>query len=225
MSSPLDKRLFRMYICATKNTVMDILKFNSVEEKIITLRGIPVIIDCDVAEVYGVETKEINQAVRNNPEKFPVRFIMEVTQDEKKELVKNFDQFKKLKHSYVSPKAFTEQGLYMLATILKSPKATNATLDIIEAFTKFRELSRTLLKITETVEEEKHKTLLAKSGNLLNDLLFDDLQKVAAESSVEFNLGLMKIKHHIKRERMKPKEQSELKELLYKILKRLEELK
>ncbi|MCL2289339.1 MAG: ORF6N domain-containing protein [Bacteroidetes bacterium] len=103
---------------------MDILKFNSVEEKIITLRGIPVILDYDVAEIYGVGTKEINQAVKNNPEKFPEEFIMETDQNEKNELVKSFDRFSKLKHSTVSPKAFTEQGLYMLATILKSPKAT-----------------------------------------------------------------------------------------------------
>jgi len=121
---PLDKRLSGMYICATKNTIMDILKFNSVEEKIITLRGIPVILDYDVAEIYGVGTKEINQAVKNNPEKFPEEFIMETDQNEKNELVKSFDRFSKLKHSTVSPKAFTEQGLYMLATILKSPKAT-----------------------------------------------------------------------------------------------------
>ena len=73
---------------------MNILKLNSVEEKIITLRGIPVIIDRDVAEIYGVETMRINEAVKNNPEKFPERFIMEVAQNEKNELVKNFDQFK-----------------------------------------------------------------------------------------------------------------------------------
>jgi hypothetical protein len=203
---------------------MDILKFNSVEEKIITLREIPVIIDYDVAEIYGVETKEINQAVRNNPEKFPKGFITETTQNEKDELVKKFDRFNKLKHSSVFPKAFSEQGLYMLATILKSPTATQATLAIIKAFAKFRELSRTLTNITETIDETKHKTLLEKSGNLLNDLLFNDLQKVSTESSVEFNLGLMKIKHQTKRERMKPEEESELKELLYKILKKLEEL-
>jgi hypothetical protein len=203
---------------------MDILKINLVEEKIITLRGIPVIIDYDVAEIYGVETKEINQAVRNNPEKFPKGFIFETDQNEKVELVKNFDRFKKLKHSATFPKAFAEQGLYMLATILKSPKATSATLDIIEAFTKFRELARTLINITETTDEAKHKTLLTKSGDLLNDLLFNDLQKVSAECSVEFNLGLMKIKHQTKKERIKPEEQSEVKEILYKILKKLEEM-
>ena len=203
---------------------MDILKFNSVEEKIITLRGIPVIIDCDVAEIYGVETKRIIEAVSNNPGKFPEGFFFELEKQEFA-ILRSKISTAKLSKTRVLPKAFTERGLYMLATILKSPKATQATLDIIEAFAKFRELSRTLINITETTGEAKHKALLAKSGSLLNDLLFNDLQKVATESSVEFNLGLMKIKHHTKRERMKPEEQSELKELLYKILKKLEELK
>ena len=202
---------------------MDILKFNSVEEKIIILRGIPVIIDRDVAEIYNVETKRIIEAVSNNPEKFPKDFFFELDNQEFAVLRSKFSTAKFSK-TRVLPKAFTEQGLYMLATILKSPKATQATLDIVQAFTKFRELSRTLIHITETTDEAKHKALLAKSENLLNDLLFNDLQKVAAESSVEFNLGLMKIKHHIRKERMKPKEQSELKELLYRILKKLEEI-
>ena len=193
-----------------------------VEEKIITLRGIPVILDSDVAQLYEVETREINQAVKNNPDKFPEGFIL---QTDKKELIRLRSKFltANLTKTRVLPKAFTEQGLYMLATILKSPKATQATLGIIQAFTKLRELSRTLLNITQTTDENQHKSLLTKSGNLLNDLLFNDLIKVAADTSVEFNLGLMKIKHHIKRERRTPEEENEIKELLQAILKKLEE--
>ena len=204
---------------------MNILKLNSVEEKLITVRGISVILDSDVAELYGVETRDINKSVRNNPGKFPEGYLMELNQNEKIELVENFHRFNRLKHSTVFPTAFTEKGLYMLATILKSPKATQTTIDIVEAFAKIRELSRTLTNITKTTDEAKHKTLLAKSGDLLNDLLFNDLQKVSTECSVVFNLGLMKIKHQTKRERIKPEEQSELKELLYKILRKLEEFK
>jgi hypothetical protein len=97
---------------------MDILKINSVEEKIVTLRCIPVIIDYDVAEIYGVKTKEIIKAVKNNPHKFPKGYLFELTLDEKDEVVKNFHHLKSLKFSPVQPKAFTEKGLYMLATIL-----------------------------------------------------------------------------------------------------------
>ena len=206
---------------------MNILQTDSVEGKIITMRGIPVILDNDVAEIYGVETKRINEAVRNNPDKFPDGFIIDVSDKEKKSLRSKISTLEKQgrgQHSKYLPKAFTEQGLYMLATILKSPQATQATLGIIQAFTKLRELSRALIDITQTTDETAHKSLLSKSGNLLNELLFNELLKVSSECSVEFNLGLMKIKHQTRRERKSMEEQNELKELLQNILKKLEEV-
>ena len=106
----------------------EIIKNEQIEDKIIVLRGTNVILDMDVASIYGVETKVVNQAVKNNPEKFPEGYIIEVSDDEKSELVKNFDQFNNLKHSYAKLKAFTEKGLYMLATILKSKRATEKRL-------------------------------------------------------------------------------------------------
>lgn len=99
-----------------------------VESKIITVREQQVILDCDVAELYGVRTKEINQAVRNNPEKFPEGYVFQLNSDEKGELVKIFDRFGNQKHSTSPIKAFTEKGLYMLATILKSPLAVQTTI-------------------------------------------------------------------------------------------------
>ena len=82
------------------------------------------IIDADVADLYGVETKRINEAVSNNPEKFPDGYILELSKNEKNELVENFDRFNRQKHSTAIPKAFTEKGLYMLATILKKPQGS-----------------------------------------------------------------------------------------------------
>ena len=105
-----------------------------VEEKIIPLRDQQVILDCDVAELYDVETKRINEAVNNNPEKFPEGYIWMVNEQEKNELVENFDQFEKQKHSSVLPRVFTEKGLYMLATI---------------------ELNLAMLKFRHTVHREK----------------------------------------------------------------------
>jgi len=90
-----------------------------------------VIIDSDIAELYQVNTRDINK-------------------DEKKELVENFHRFNGLKHSTALPKAFTERGLYMLATILKSSKATETTLAIIDTFAKVREISRTIKEIPKT---------------------------------------------------------------------------
>ena len=101
-----------------------------VDSKIVEIRGIKVLLDSDVASLYGVETKRVNEAVKNNPDKFPDGYIFIVEEKEKVELVENFDQFNSLKHSYVPIKAFTEKGLYMLATILKSPQATETTLAI-----------------------------------------------------------------------------------------------
>jgi hypothetical protein len=95
----------------------------AVESKIMTLRNQYVILDSDVAELYEVETRDINKAVKNNPEKFPEGYIFELQSVEKQEAVENFHRFENLKHSTVTPKAFTEKGLYMLATILKSRKS------------------------------------------------------------------------------------------------------
>ena len=107
----------------------DIIK---TESKIIIIRDTQVILDRDVAELYGVETREINQALRNNPKKFPPGYVIELNNREKDELIKNFDRFNKLKHSTVAPHAFTEQGLYMLATILKGDLAISTTIAIID---------------------------------------------------------------------------------------------
>ena len=108
----------------------DLVRFNQVEEKIITIRNQNVILDSDVAGLYGVETREINQAIKNNPGKFPEGYIFEISNKEKEGVIKNFDNLK-IKFSPVLPKAFTEKGLYMLATILKGEQATQTTIDIV----------------------------------------------------------------------------------------------
>lgn len=91
-----------------------------VESKVITVRDTQVILDRDLAALYGVETRDINKAVKNNPNKFPKGYIIDLTASEKHELVENFHRFNSLKHSTVNPHAFTEKGLYLLATILNS---------------------------------------------------------------------------------------------------------
>jgi len=179
----------------------EVVRFNQVEEKILTIRNQSVILDSDVAILYGVETKEINQAVRNNPDKFPKGYLIETSKEEKKELVKNFDRFNKLKHSTVSPTAFTEKGLYMLATILKSPQATHTTIDIVETFAKIRELSRTIAELSEAPEESKQKSLMQKSGEIIADVLGNDMQVTDTETSIEINFALMKFKHIVKQKK------------------------
>lgn len=113
---------------AIREVFMQVAKQDQVYEKIIIIHDQKIIIDADVAELYGVETKRVNEAVKNNPEKFSSGYLLEISNREKNKLVENFDRFKKLKHSSVPLKGFTEKGLYMLATILKSPKAVETTL-------------------------------------------------------------------------------------------------
>jgi hypothetical protein len=108
----------------------DIIKYSQVEEKILTIRNERVILDCDVAELYGVETREINQAIKNNPDKFREGYVFSLQNTEKQYVVENFHHLEKIKFSTGLPKAFTEKGLYMLATILKSKKATQTTIAI-----------------------------------------------------------------------------------------------
>ncbi len=181
----------------------DIVKFNAVESKIITIRGQQVILDSDVAELYGVETKRINEAVKNNPEKFPEGYIAYLSEKEHSKLVENFDRFNMLKHSSVTSKAFTEKGLYMLATILKSVKATQTTIAIVETYAKIRELSRTVAELSESPEEFKQKSLMQKSGDIIADLLGEDMKTSDTETSIELNFAVLKFKHTIKKQNKK----------------------
>jgi phage regulator Rha-like protein len=144
------------------------IDFSGIEKAIVSVKGQNVIIDSDVAKIYGVETREVNQAIKNNPDKFPVGYIVEADKDE---LIKNFDKFKKIKNYPGTPKAFTEKGLYMLATILKSPKATAATIAIIEAFAKLRELSYAIAKLADAKEKPEQHSLMQKSGEIFSELI------------------------------------------------------
>ena len=188
----------------------EIIHESEVKELIIELRGEKVLIDRDVAKLYGVETKRINEAVkndleiinealRNNLDKFPKDYCFTLQVSEKQQLVENFDRFSSLKHSPVEPKAFTEKGLYMLATILRSPRATATTFAIIESFFKLRTLVRNVNIMATEYDEEKRKSLVQRSGELLNELLTDEGDITETESSIELNLYALKMKRTVKR--------------------------
>ena len=191
----------------------NVIRFSDVESCIIELRDQRVLLDRDVAMLYDVETKEtiltilkqldvetkeINQAVKNNPDKFPAGYLIECNKVEKAELVKNFDRFNPLKHSTALPTAFTEKGLYMLATILKSNKATQTTIAIVEAFARIKELSRTVLQLP-TADEAQQKTLMQRTSELMADLLDDEPKVTDSETTIELNLAVLKFKHTVKR--------------------------
>ena len=173
-----------------------LISTGEVEKLMLKIRGEDVLLDRDVAMLYGVETRDINKAVKNNPRKFPQGYILGITEDEKTRLVENFHRFNSLKHSTSLPKAFSEKGLYMLATILKSPRAITATLAIIETFAMTRQLTRTMESL-QSVEDggEQQKGLLQKTGEILADIVGSNLSTANTETEVEFNFAVVKIRH------------------------------
>ncbi|MDR0456938.1 MAG: ORF6N domain-containing protein [Treponema sp.] len=170
--------------------------FSGIEKAIISVNDQNVIIDSDVAKIYGVETRAVNQAIKNNPDKFPAGYIIEADKDE---LIKNFDKFKNIKNYPGTPKAFTEKGLYMLATILKSTQATTATLAIIEAFAKLRELSHTIARLVDVKEKPKQQSLMQRSGEIFSELISGDIPVSETETTFEINFAVMKFRHTIKK--------------------------
>lgn len=176
------------------------LTIADVEAKLIPLRGQSVLLDRDVAALYGVETKRINEAVRNNADKFPAEYMYELDTAEVEFLRSNFSSAKISSKSRVSPHAFTERGLYMLATILKSPRAMQVTFVIIETFAKVRALKRELLALHDDGIPVKQKTSMLKHfGEILADLVMPDSDSTETESSLELNFLVGKLKHTVRR--------------------------
>ncbi len=111
---------------------------SNIENRIFTIRGVQVMIDRDLAELYNVNVKALNQAVKRNYIRFPEQYRFPLTNHEKNELVTNCDRFKNLKHSSTNPYAFTEQGVAMLSAVLKSDIAIQVSMQIINAFVAMR---------------------------------------------------------------------------------------
>ena len=176
----------------------EIVKFEDLQDRIIELRGQKVLLDADVAEIYKVETKRVNEAVKNNPDKFPHDYMFEISESEFVDLRSKFSTTKFAK-TRALPKAFTEKGLYMIATILKSKQATEATFAIIETFSKMRKLNRNIKTLSNVKDKREQQALMQKSGEIITELLDDDLQTTDTETSIELNFAVLKFKHTIKK--------------------------
>lgn len=120
------------------------------ETLIFQFRGLKVMVDADLATLYGVITKVLKQQVKRNIARFPEDFMFELTHEEKDELVTNCDRLSKLKHSSVNPMVFTEQGVAMLSSVLRSEKAIQINIEIMRAFARYR----ALLKENEELRKE-----------------------------------------------------------------------
>jgi hypothetical protein len=178
-----------------------LIPFKEVEDKIAIIRNQQVIADADVAALYGVQTKEVNQAVRNNPDKFPKTYMFELNENELLDLRSKILTTKVSKKSRSATKVFTEKGLYMIATILRGERALGATFAIIETFAKVRELKRELLDLHKETDKAKQQTKMRHFGEVLTDIVMPDLQTSETESSLEINFLIGKIKHTVKRVR------------------------
>ena len=114
------------------------LEILSIKSKIFTIRGIKVMIDRDLAALYGIPTFRLNEAVKRNKKRFPENFMFQLSKDEKKELIANCDRFATLKHSPTAPYAFTEHGVAMLSSVLNSERAIQINISIINTFIALR---------------------------------------------------------------------------------------
>lgn len=188
------------------------ISIEDVQDKIIVLRGEPVILDRDVAALYGVETREVNQAVKNNSRKFPLGYTFVLDDHETAELrskilitslesAENKQVKPVFSKSHYNPVAFTERGMYMLATILKSRQAEVTTIAIIDTFASVKELARTIRTLNNTEEKEERKGLLKKSGELIGEIIGNDMATAETETELELNFAVLKVKHTIKRKK------------------------
>ena len=178
-----------------------------IENRIFNLRGMQVMIDRDLAELYAVETKVLNQAVKRNIERFPDQFRFQLSEIELTELVTICDRFEKLKHSTSLPYAFTEQGVAMLSAVLKSETAVKVSIQIMQSFVEMRKfignnalifqrldkLERvnleTYVKFDQLFKALENKELKPEKGIFYNGQVFDAYQFLAdlirkAENSI-----------------------------------------
>lgn len=195
-----------------KNDSLLPVLMQEVENKIVEVRGQKTLLDFQVATLYGVETKRVNEAVRNNLRKFPEGYVFELTKEESAALRSKISTLEesattlepvsgKGRHSKYNFKAFTRKGLYMLATCLKSDRAADATVAIVETFDKVQTLKHELLELHTEKDKTKQASKMQHFGEVLSDIVMPDLQTQETESSLEINFFIGKIKHTVKRVR------------------------
>lgn len=154
-----------------------------IENRIFNIRGKQVMIDRDLAELYGVDTKRINEQMKRNKERFPVSFCFQLTENEKKELVAVCDRFELLKHSSSLPYAFTEQGVAMLSAVLRSETAVKVSIRIMEAFVEMRKVLAENSFIANRLER-------LEKQQLQNDQKFEELFKALEAGYLNAEKGI-----------------------------------
>jgi len=136
-----------------------------IQKRIFIIREKRVMLDSDLAFLYGVEPKRLNEAVKRNIKRFPHDFMFNLSKEEFDEVVANCDHLKKLKYRSTLPYVFTEQGVAMLAAVLNSPKAIDVNIQIMRAFVQLRHYILTKTDTNEQIEELRRLLLLYMENN------------------------------------------------------------
>ena len=161
-------------------TITEPANVDAIRSRILTIRGVQVMLDRDLAELYGVPTKRLNEQVKRNSERFPSTFMFHLTNDEMRELVANCDRFKSMKHSSVTMTAFTEHGIIMLASVLKSKVSIEASIRITNTFVAMRRALATLAPLLARIEATERRQLKQEDAQARNEerfkLILDAMQ-------------------------------------------------
>ncbi len=134
-------------------TEYSLVPIEAIAQAILVVRGQRVILDSDLARLYGVQTRVLNQAVKRNSDRFPEDFIFQLSPEELSELITKCDRFGRSKHSSVCPYAFTEHGALMAATVLSSPRAVEVSVYVVRAFIRLRELLAGHMELSQRLAE------------------------------------------------------------------------
>ena len=182
------------------------IDINAGKSRMLQVRGQHVLLDRDVAALYGVETKAVNQAVKRNAERFYDGYILTLTQEEcSRSQIVTMNGTRGSNIKYL-PHAFTEKGLYMLATVLKSKRAIQATHAIIETYAQVRAMVRdmeALQSLKDGSVEQASK--LTQAGHKLASLIGDNLSTASTKTTIELNLAVLKITHEVTRSKKEVK--------------------
>jgi hypothetical protein len=158
----------------------EMVEVQQIEQAILWLRGQRVMLDTDLAALYGVPTKVLNQAVKRNRERFPRDFMFRLTRREKLKVVTDCDHLARLKFSTTLPFAFTEHGAIMLASLLNSPTAIEVSLQVVRTFVRLREILASHAELSRRLDEleKRHDRQFTQVFAVLRDLLArpDDLE-------------------------------------------------
>ena len=168
----------------------EVIVATPIESRIMSIRGSQIMIDRDLAELYGVKTRVLNQAVKRNMERFPERFRFQLTKEEMNELVTNCDRFNSLKHSTARSYAFTEQGVAMLSTVLRSETAIRVSIRIMDAFVAMRRFMTTNAEVFQRLSTMEYLQLEMQQHQQETDKRIDEVFRRLDEGNAKPKQGV-----------------------------------